>query len=481
MNYKKIASIIIVVYLVLGTLFYAVAGDGLRYAYESTEMVKPSYVTGEIMETDVLYQKFYVPHQVLESLSLLGVRHNQSSESEIRVEIQDSQGTILSEGKLKLASYADDSTWEIGLEPALDDVKGKMLTAAIFADYDDSGMPISLYYGDSYIASKFEVDANLGEQDYLLINDVVLEGMLCMSISGANTYIAGTYYWQMFSAVGLLLIAYMMVAGWRVSKGKRFLGQTVVDDCIKYQFLLKTLVARDFKTKYKRSALGIVWSFLNPLLTMSVLYLVFSTLFKSDVQNYPVYLLSGLVCWNFFAETTNMCLTAITGNAALITKVYVPKIIYPFSRGCSSLINFGLALVPLFGVMIATRTPITIQSTLLLFGVFCLFLFALGMGMLLSAAMVFFRDTQFLWGVVSMLWMYLTPIFYTETIIPEQWLTLYKMNPLYHIVRIFRIVLIEARSPEPKAYVFCFVAAMVPFWLGCLVFKKTQDKFVLHI
>src|SRR5699024_2176591 len=110
-----------------------------------------------------------------------------------------------------------------------------------------------------------------------------------------------------------------------------------------------------FKTKYKRSALGVLWSFLNPLMTMMVLYFVFSTLFISNVKNYPVYLLSGLICWNFFSEATTMCLQSIVGNAPLITKVYVPKYIYPLSRAMSSLVNFFLAFIPLFVVMVITK------------------------------------------------------------------------------------------------------------------------------
>ena len=115
------------------------------------------------------------------------------------------------------------------------------------------------------------------------------------------------------------------------------------------------------------------------------------------------------------------------------------------------------------------------------FGVFCLFALALGVGMLLAAAMVFFRDTQFLWGVVSMLWMYATPIFYPESIIPARFMLVYKLNPLYHIIRFIRTILINGVSPEPKAYALALIASVVPLIIGSMVFKRTQDRFVLNI
>lgn len=244
---------------------------------------------------------------------------------------------------------------------------------------------------------------------------------------------------------------------------------------------MRQLVARDFKTKYKRSVLGVLWSFLNPLLTMMVQYIVFSTLFKSDIPNFRLYLLSGIVCFNFFSEATTMGLQSIVGNAALITKVYVPKYIYPVSRVFSSTINLLLSLIPLLAVMLLTGTPVRPAILLLPFGLLCLVTFCIGMGFILSAMMVFFRDTQFLWGVVSMLWMYATPIFYPESIIPAQYMVIYKCNPMYHIIRFVRIILIDGVSPEPKAYALCLIASFVPLVLGAVVFKKNQDKFILNL
>jgi len=223
------------------------------------------------------------------------------------------------------------------------------------------------------------------------------------------------------------------------------------------------------------------WSFLNPLLTMSVQYLIFSALFKSDIPNYPVYLLSGLVFFNFFNEAVSMGMTSITGNAALIKKVYMPKYIYPLSRVMSSLVNFALALLPLFLVMLFTGTVFTPAMLLLVYDILCLVGFVTGMVLLLSTAMTFFQDTQFLWSVVSLMWMYLTPIFYPDTIITPTLLPIYRMNPMYQYITFARSCLISGVSPEPAAYLGCMISSVLVLGAGLVVFRKHQDRFILHL
>ena len=249
----------------------------------------------------------------------------------------------------------------------------------------------------------------------------------------------------------------------------------------KYRFLIRQLVARDFKTKYKRSVLGVFWSFLNPLLTMIVQYFVFSTIFKADVPNYPAYLLIGIVSFNFFSEACGMALSSILGNAGLITKVYMPKYIYPLTRVMSSVVNLGIALIPLLLVAFGTGVHFQKSAVLAVFFLFCLVVFSLGLGLLLSAAMVFFRDTQFLWNVLSMMWMYATPIFYPESILPEKFNFILQINPLYHFLKNIRICILNGVSPEPAVYVGCLLMALVMLMIGAFIFQKTQDRFILYI
>lgn len=179
----------------------------------------------------------------------------------------------------------------------------------------------------------------------------------------------------------------------------------------KYKFLLKQLVSRDFKTRYKRSVLGVFWSFLNPLLMMIVQYLVFSQLFKADIDNYPVYLLSGLVVFNFFNEAVGQALISIVGNASLITKVYLPKYVYPITKVLSSSINLLMSWIPLMIAAFITGEGFTKAYLMIPYILICLVIFTMGWGMIMAAGMTFFRDLQFLWGIISMIWMYMTPIF----------------------------------------------------------------------
>ncbi len=299
-----------------------------------------------------------------------------------------------------------------------------------------------------------------------------------------NACIPHTYiniYW--LSVFGIFLLAFLYTL-WGVKRGLKGKNNFVVSFLtlyIKYSFLLKQLVNRDFKVKYKRSVLGVFWSFLNPLLIMAVQYVVFSTLFKNNTENYAVYLLVGTVFFNFFNEACGLGLSSITGNAFLIKKVYMPKYIYPLSRLISSLINLVLSLIPLLIVMLITKTPWTWNLLLLFFDIFCLLIFTFGVVLILSTLMTFFQDTQFLWTVVSMVWMYLTPIFYTEDIIPAKFQKLYHINPMYQYIKFARTCIINGQTPNAMEYVYCLASAVVVLFVGLFVFKKNQDKFVLYL
>ncbi len=294
-----------------------------------------------------------------------------------------------------------------------------------------------------------------------------------------NTFI--NIYWLSVSVLFILIASYCT---WGYIRGKHNKNNLVVALCTlatKYNFLLKQLVNRDFKVKYKRSVLGVAWSFVNPLLTMGVQYIIFSTIFSSDIPNYAVYLLIGIVFFNFFNEAVSQGMSSITGNANLIKKVYMPKYIYPLSKLLSSLINFAITLIPLAIVMAITKTVPSWSMLLLIFDIICFLGFLFGMILILSTLMTFFQDTQFLWTVISMIWMYMTPIFYTENIIPEKFRTLYHCNPLYQYISFARICLIEGCSPAAMQYVYCIVSSVVVLIFGLFIFKKNQDKFVLHL
>jgi len=315
----------------------------------------------------------------------------------------------------------------------------------------------------------------------LSLNGAPTSGTLCFALSGTDYIWTGLHYWQ-FAAAGLALVLLFIAVIWlRVRSGKRSYVVNAAIAVRKYRFLIRQLVARDFRTKYKRSILGMFWSFLNPLLMMLVQYFVFSTIFKSDVPNFAAYLIIGTVMFNFFNEACGMALGSIVGNASLITKVYMPKYIYPLTRVMSSMVNLGISLIPLLIVCVITGVEFHKSAVLAVFFLICLTVFSLGLGLLLSAAMVFFRDTQFLWGVLSMMWMYATPIFYPETILPEEFKFILQVNPLYHFLKNTRLCILSGISPEPVVYVQCLLLALGALLIGALVFRKAQDRFVLYL
>ncbi|MBS4931092.1 MAG: ABC transporter permease, partial [Clostridiales bacterium] len=267
----------------------------------------------------------------------------------------------------------------------------------------------------------------------------------------------------------------------RYEKSRKELIFSLHDVFDKYRFLMKQLVNRDFKVRYKSSVLGMFWSVLNPLLTALIQYIVFSQVFKADIENFPVYLLSGTIIFNFFNEAISLSLISIVGNANLITKVYVPKYIYPVSKILSSVINFILSLIPLVIIMMITGEKIT--KAFLLFPIFFInvLFFTIGIGLFLSTLMVFFRDIQFLWSVVSLMWMYLTPLFYPADIFPKQFAWILKYNPMYYFIDATRTIIMNGVSPEPKIYLQCFIFSIVSLVLGVIFFNKKQDKFIFYI
>ncbi|BDF71427.1 hypothetical protein CE91St41_13460 [Oscillospiraceae bacterium] len=318
------------------------------------------------------------------------------------------------------------------------------------------------------------------EGDALYLNGVPTEAVMCLGAEGEDYIWTGLHYWT-FVAIGVaVLLAFFALVWYRQKKGHSYVVNAIVA-VQKYRFLIRQLVSRDFKTKYKRSVLGMFWSFLNPLLTMLVQYIVFSTIFRSDIKNFPAYLLIGIVSFNFFSEACGMALTSILGNAGLITKVYMPKYIYPLTRVMSSVVNLVISLVPMVLVCLITGVKFHKSAVLIFYFLTCLIIFSFGFGLVLASSMVFFRDTQFLWGVLSMLWMYATPIFYPETILPDEFRGILQINPLYHFIKSGRMCILSGISPEPSVYIQCMLIALGMLVVGAVVFRKCQDRFVLYL
>ena len=324
-------------------------------------------------------------------------------------------------------------------------------------------------------------DSTSLDKNVLIFNNEQIDGEICFAYSGKRALFSLREYIIFTIIIAILILFILLKDCYKYSKGEKTFIFTYFNLWKRYKFLIYQLVIRDFKTKYKRSILGYLWSFLNPLFTMIVQYIVFSTIFQSDIKNFPVYLLTGIILFNFFSESVGQGLSAIVGNTQLIKTVYVPKYIYPISRVLSSSINLVISMIPLLLMVVFTGTQITKAIILLPYALVCLLGFSIGLALLLSSSMVFFRDTQYLWGIISLAWMYATPLFYPETIIPQQFKFIHKLNPLYYIIKFARNILIDGKSPTIDLYFWCGLCAVCTFIIGALVFKKTQDKFILYL
>lgn len=254
-----------------------------------------------------------------------------------------------------------------------------------------------------------------------------------------------------------------------------------IQNFLKFRPLLEELVSRDVKIKYRRSVLGVLWTLLNPLLMMTVLSVVFSNLFKFDIENFPLYLLSGQVIFNFFNDATTNAMSAIIGNASLIKKVYVPKYMFVLSRVFSSLINLLAACAALFVVMICMRAELRWTVVLAVVPVVLLVMLALGVGLFLAAITVKFRDVMHLYSVLMTVLLYLSPVIYPMSILPEWLEKLVMLNPLTNIILMFRDVVLYHTVFEIGQVAIAIVEVTVCLALGAYVFAKNQDEFILNL
>lgn len=250
----------------------------------------------------------------------------------------------------------------------------------------------------------------------------------------------------------------------------------------KYRFLMEQLVTKDIKLKYRRSFLGYLWSILNPLMIMVIMVIVFSNMFRSDIENFPVYLIIGQTLYNFMSESTTQAIFSITGNASLLKKTYVPKYVFTVSKVTSSFVNTLFALGALVVVFIVCRVTPNVYYLLIPLILLQEYIFCLGLGMLLAQGSVFFRDIQYIYNALLTAWMYLTPMFYPITLLPDALRRLVMtFNPMYFYITEFRQIVLECRMPDPYLIVAGTGAAILMLAVGTGAFLKTQDKFILYI
>ena len=266
--------------------------------------------------------------------------------------------------------------------------------------------------------------------------------------------------------------------------------KNIINNFRKYSFLMQQIISRDFKVKYKRSVLGVLWSLLYPVMMMTVMAIVFSQMFRFNFEgtNFLVYLMTGQLLFNYFSEATSISMTSVVTNFSLINKVYIPKYIFPLAKCLFVGINFLLTLIPWLVLIILTQfgvggyaASINFYYLLFPFIFLCLFLFTLGISFLLACVSVFLRDMFYIYGIILTIWQFFTPIFYPLEILPYRLQTLFQFNPMFQFINAIRTIVLEGRAPSLFTLSVLFGVGVVTLIIGGAVFKKNQDKFIYYV
>lgn len=258
--------------------------------------------------------------------------------------------------------------------------------------------------------------------------------------------------------------------------GKR----TFLDSFRENAFLFTELVKRDFKKKYKRTYLGMLWSVLSPLLTLLVMSLVFTQFFGSHIEKYPIYLFCGNIVFSFFTDATNGGMGSLMGNADIFSKVNVPKYLFLMSRVVTSIINFGLTFIVFLIFCVIFQVEFTFYFLALIIPITCLIIFNIGMGLILSALFMFFRDIQYLWSVFTLLLMYVSAIFYDVEQFGDMKI-LFNLNPIFVYIKYIRQLVLYQEFPSLPLNLAAVGYALVALGIGALIYKANNHKFLYYV
>lgn len=256
--------------------------------------------------------------------------------------------------------------------------------------------------------------------------------------------------------------------------------QNLYNKIKKNQFLFEELVKRDFKKKYKRTILGMLWSVLSPLLMLLVMSIVFTKFFGQHTSHFTTYLFSGWIVFNYFTEATNGGMAALVDNSAIFTKVNIPKYLFVLSKNVSAAINFGIVLVVYFVFAAIDNVEFTWKFLLLIYPIVCLVIFNVGVGLILSGLFLIFKDIQYLYSIFTQIIMYLSAIFYPATAF-GQLLPLFYCNPIYVYITYFRWVVMEGVIPSVQFHALCAFYAFLAFMIGAVIYKKYNYRFLYYV
>ncbi len=249
----------------------------------------------------------------------------------------------------------------------------------------------------------------------------------------------------------------------------------------KHQFLFEELVKRDFKKKYKRTILGMLWSLLSPMMQLLIMSIVFTHFFGRDKPHYTIYLFAGNLTYSFFRDSTYGGMSSLMSNAGIITKINLPKYMFLLSKNVASLINFGLTLIIFLIFVAVDGIAFSFKFLLLLYPIFWMIIFNIGCGFILSALFVIFKDIQYLYDIFTLMLMYLSAIFYYTDTYSEHVQKLFYLNPLYVYITYIREIIIDNMIPDMMTHGLCALYAILALTVGALIYKKYNYKFLYYM
>jgi len=264
------------------------------------------------------------------------------------------------------------------------------------------------------------------------------------------------------------------------SGGIRHRSVFELKELFRYRFLLRNLISRDLKVRYKRSVLGFIWVMLNPLLTMAVITIVFSQLLRFQIVHYPAFLLSGILIWNLYSQGSAAAMSNLIGNGAVLRRMYVPPSIFVASAIGSALVNFVFSIGPFCLLAYISGVTPSLTWLFMLVPAALTTLFTLGVGLIISALMVFFNDIFEIYTVLLNVYMYLTPLFYPASILPEPLRSAERFNPMFIFIDMARAAVLDGRLADPMQITLGLAMALAAFAIGWLLFTRLERRFVYY-
>ena len=257
--------------------------------------------------------------------------------------------------------------------------------------------------------------------------------------------------------------------------------KTILNKYKQYEFLFEELVKRDFKKKYNGTVLGMLWSLLSPILTFFVMRLVFTQLFGRNVKNFTTYLFAGNMVFSFFSMSTTQGMVSLVANAGIISKVSIPKYLFLLSSNVTSFINFALTFVVFLIFALIDGIHLQVHMLSLLYPITFLLLFNIGVGLILSACYVFFRDMQYLYSVFTMIIMYCSAVFYDVSSFPEEIRRIFLLNPVYVFIKYFRVIVIDGNLPSVEFHLLIFIYTFAVLLIGGVIYRKNNQRFLYYM